>query len=125
MITFKKPYFKLESKDLNYIINLLPTGQLEHLYLGKKLVDINYDALKTKLNASAGSSIDYISGEDKTSLDLVTLEYSGIGKGDFRLSPLEVKMPDGTFVTDFVYVSHLFLFRVLLILFLFRLFLFQ
>ncbi|MBN2300762.1 MAG: alpha-galactosidase, partial [Acholeplasmataceae bacterium] len=106
MITFEKPYFKLETKDLNYIINLLPTGQLEHIYIGNILIDTHYDALKTKLNANAGSSIDYVSGDHKASLDLMTLEYSGIGKGDYRLSPLEIKMPDGTFVTDFVYESH-------------------
>ncbi len=106
MITFNSPYFKLETKDLNYVIEVLATGQIEHLYLGKKLNDTNYDALKTKLNASAGSTIDYVSGDDKTSLDLLTLEYSGIGKGDYRLTPLEVKMPDGSYVTDFVYESH-------------------
>ncbi len=104
MITTILPYFKLDTQDLTYLISVNKTGQIEHVYLGKKLSDTNFDALKTKLDGGAGSSVDY---EDTTkiSLDLITLEYSGIGKGDFRLTPLEIKMPDGTFVTDFVYDS--------------------
>ena len=39
-------------------------------------------------------------------LDKMLLEYSGIGKGDYRHSPIELIMPDGSFVTDFVYESH-------------------
>jgi len=106
MIFDQKPYFKLATKDLNYIIKVSKTAQLEHLYFGSKLIDENYEALEIKLTAGAGSSIEYEQGEHKTLLDLVPLEYSGIGKGDFRLTPLEVKMPDGTYVTDFIYDSH-------------------
>ncbi|MFH0767370.1 MAG: alpha-galactosidase [Bacillota bacterium] len=106
MITFENPYFKIGTKDLNYIFRILPTGQLEHLYFGKKLIDQDYKALETKLTAGAGSTIEYTEGESKTYLDLMTLEYSGIGKGDFRLSPIEIKMPDGSYVNDFVYDSY-------------------
>ncbi len=106
MIFEQKPYFKLETKDLNYIIKVSKTAQLEQLYFGPRLIDENYEALEIKLTAGAGSSIEYEQGEHKTLLDLVPLEYSGIGKGDFRLTPLEVKMPDGTYVTDFIYDSH-------------------
>ena len=106
MIRFEKSHFKISTKDLNYIFRILPTGQLEHLYFGKKLIDQNFEAFQSKITASAGSTIDYVEGKDRTSIDLMTLEYSGIGKGDFRLSPIEIKMPDGTFVNDFVYDSH-------------------
>src|SRR3989339_1017594 len=106
MIVYKKPYFKLETKDLNYIIKISKTGQLEHLYFGARLIDENYEALEIKLTAGAGSSIEYERDGNKSFLDLVPMEYSGIGKGDFRLTPLEVKMPDGTYVTDFIYDSH-------------------
>jgi alpha-galactosidase len=34
------------------------------------------------------------------------LEWSGIGKGDYRSAPAEIKMPDGSFTADFVYKSH-------------------
>lgn len=106
MITFEQSHFKISTKDLNYIFRVLPTGQLEHLHFGKKLVDKSYEAFQSKITAGAGSTIDYVEGQEKSSIDLMTLEYSGIGKGDFRLAPIEVKMPDKTFVSDFVYDSY-------------------
>ena len=39
-------------------------------------------------------------------LDQMYLEWSDNGRGDYRQSPTELKMPDGTFVSDFVYASH-------------------
>lgn len=106
MITYKDHHFILESKDLNYMIHLLPTGHLEHLYFGRKLKDTNYEPLHTKITAGMGSTVEYENDQGKLFLELYPLEYSGIGKGDFRLSPLEMKMPDGSFVSDFIYISH-------------------
>lgn len=106
MIHDLKPYFKLETKDLHYIFGVLSTGQLEHLYFGKKIVDDQLDVLHTKVTAGAGSQIEYEKDGQKTLLDMIPLEYSGVGKGDFRLSPIEIKMPDHTYVTDFIYDSH-------------------
>ncbi len=103
MIIEKYPYFRLDTQDLTYLFRVMETGQLEHLYLGKTLIDSNYEVLHTKITAGAGSSIEYAHEGHKVFLDMTPLEYSGIGKGDFRLTPLEVKMPDGTYVTDFVY----------------------
>jgi len=57
-----------------------------------------------KQNAGAGSSVLYM--EEAMSLDLLPLEYSFNGKGDYRVMPLEMEMPDGSFVCDFVYASH-------------------
>jgi len=106
MIAFKNEHFILETKDLNYIIHLLPTGHLEHIYFGRKLIDENYEPLHTKITAGMGSTIEYQNEKGKLFLELYPLEYSGIGKGDYRLTPLELKMPDGTFVSDFIYESH-------------------
>lgn len=103
MIKYQHPYFILETKDLSYLFSVMPTGQLEHLYFGEKLKDQTYEALHTKLDAGMGSTIEYVNKQGKVFLELMPLEYSGIGKGDFRLSPLEIKMPDQTFVSDFIY----------------------
>ena len=106
MIYDLKPYFKLETKNLHYLFRILPTGQLEHLYFGKKIIDENLEVLHIKITAGAGSQVEYEKDGQKSLLDLTPLEYSGIGKGDFRLTPLEIKMPDGTYVNDFVYDHH-------------------
>ena len=48
-----------------------------------------------------------IENDDKTFvIDNLCLEYSFPGKGDFRNTPVEIKMPDGSFVSDFRYSSH-------------------
>ena len=47
MIQFKEPYFILETKDLSYIIKILPTGHLEHLHFGAKILENDLEQLKT------------------------------------------------------------------------------
>lgn len=106
MIEAKQGYFRLDTQNLTYLFRVMETGQLEHLYLGKTLKDQSYQALHTKVTAGAGSLIEYEHDGHKAFLDMIPLEYSGIGKGDFRLTPFEVKMPDQTYVSDFVYESH-------------------
>lgn len=106
MITFEAPYFRLETKELSYIFSILKTGQLEHLYFGEKLIDQDLESLHPKITAGIGSTINYQNKTEEIPLELYPLEYSGIGKGDFRLTPLEIKMPDQSFVSDFVYDHH-------------------
>ena len=107
MIRFKEPYFILETKDLSYIFKILPTGHLEHLHFGAKILENDLEQLHTKLTAKARGVIDYGQEEGKDiPLDLMTLEYSSFGKGDFKLTPIEVKMPDTTFVSDFVFFKY-------------------
>ena len=105
MILAKYPYFYLETAKLGYLFSVLPTKKLEHMYFGRKLSEYRFEAMHLKLTAGAGSTVEYTNEGHKTLLDLMTLEFSEIGKGDFRLSPIEVKMPDQSFVSDFVYDS--------------------
>ena len=60
MIKFEKSNFILSTKDLNYIFRVLPTGQLEHLYFGSKLIDQNFEAFQSKITSGAGSTIEYV-----------------------------------------------------------------
>ena len=107
MIRYKEPFFILETKDLSYVFKILSTNHLEHLHFGAKILDSDLNQLHTKLTAKARGVIDYDDSENKDiPLDLTPLEYSSFGKGDFKLAPLEIKMPDSTFVSDFVYHKH-------------------
>ncbi|TNF06558.1 MAG: alpha-galactosidase [Bacillota bacterium] len=105
MILARYPYFYLETAKLGYLFSVLPTKKLEHMYFGKKLIDYRYESLHLKPTAGVGSSVEYENEGSKTLLDLMTLEFSEVGKGDFRLTPIELKMPDMSFVSDFVYDS--------------------
>src|SRR5690606_16168455 len=48
----------------------------------------------------------YDKADDTYCLNDMYMEWSDNGRGDYRQSPTELKMPDGSFVSDFVYESH-------------------
>ena len=105
MISFNNNVFKLDTNDTSYIFRIANCKKLENLHYGPKIREQSYDAISLKNTIMLGSCVDYDSSST-LSLDNVLLEYSENGKGDFRHSPVELIMPDGAYVTDFVYSSH-------------------
>jgi alpha-galactosidase len=112
MISANNGVFCLETADTGYIFRLTKHGHLEHVYFGARLsasasllID-EIEALAPKRSAQAGSTVAYDREDPLYCLDTMCLEWSGIGKGDYRYSPTEIKMPDGGFVSDFVYTHH-------------------
>ena len=103
MIWENKGIFKLDTPHTSYVFRITPQGHPEHIYYGKRLPQADVDALRIKNTITFGGTVDYAPGY---CLDSMLLEYSGIGKGDYRHSPLECQLPDGSFTTDFVYHSH-------------------
>ena len=106
MIEIFDKLFKLNTKDSGYVLAVTEEGHIEHVYYGKRIPDTDVEALRLKNTIVLGTTVDYSGDKSGYSLDTLPLEYSGIGKGDFRHSPIELIMPDGSFVTDFVYESH-------------------
>ncbi|MDR2702601.1 MAG: alpha-galactosidase [Spirochaetaceae bacterium] len=111
MITVNDGVFRLASANTEYIFRLTKFGQPEHIYYGALLAPPDsvpdIEAIAPKCTAQQGGSIVAYNRDDPLyCLDTMCLEWSGIGKGDYRYSPSEIKMPDGGFVTDFVYESH-------------------
>ncbi len=106
MINFDGKIFKLDTESTSYIFAITEAGHLEHIYYGARLLEQDYTALRLKNAIAFGSAVEYSPDIPGYCLDTMLLEYSGIGKGDFRHTPIEVIMPDGSFVTDFVYDSH-------------------
>jgi len=105
MITFENRIFKLDTRSTSYIFKIADCGKLESIHYGAYVRKQSYDALALKNTIQLGSSVEYDTSASY-SLDNVLLEYSENGKGDFRHSPIELIMPDGTYVSDFVYHSH-------------------
>lgn len=105
MINCSDKIFKLDTRSTSYIFRVADCGKLENVHYGPKLRTQSYDALLLKNTINLGSCVDYDTSAP-LSLDNVLLEYSENGKGDFRHSPIELIMPDGTYVSDFVYHSH-------------------
>lgn len=106
MIHEEQGVFYLNTNRTGYIFRISAFGHPEHIYYGARLDRPSVESLELKRTATVGSSIVYDASDPLYCLDILPLEWSGIGKGDFRHSPSEIKMPDGTYVTDFVYHSH-------------------
>jgi alpha-galactosidase len=106
MITVTNNIFILQTSDTGYIFRITKHGHLEHVYYGAKLSSPDIEALVPKRTAQAGSTVAYDREDPLYCLDTMCFEWSGIGRGDYRFSPAEIKMPDNGFVTDFVYDSH-------------------
>ncbi|MEG0648812.1 MAG: alpha-galactosidase [Oscillospiraceae bacterium] len=107
MINVKETEFRLDTANTCYLFRKTKFGHLEHIYYGAALTEYDLaDALAQKRKIQVGSNVLYSELDSEYCLDNLCLEWSCNGRGDYRQSPLEVKMPDGSFVSDFVYFGH-------------------
>ncbi|HFI0335857.1 alpha-galactosidase [Streptococcus suis] len=84
-----KQIFHLKTREFSYIIQVLETGDLVHRYFGKKIEKFSDGNKITYLDRSFSPSP--ITGDRTYSLDVLPLEYSSNGLGDFRTSALDVR----------------------------------
>ena len=85
--------FHLQSKDMSYIIQLNNDGYPLHVYWGKKL-------------RNEGNLNRLLHYPDNASIDRLPQEYPQYGTGDFRNPAYQVKLEDGSRITELVYQSH-------------------
>lgn len=97
--------FHLQTANTSYWFALTEHGHLEHLHYGPLLPVQDPSALRVKRTIELGSSVVYAADDTAYALDAIPLEYSGIGQGDYRLSPVEVFTLLGA-DTDFSYRGH-------------------
>lgn len=107
MIFEQFPVFYLETAHTSYFLRIGRFGHPEHVYYGVKIPRGPVEPLLTKQTVQAGSAVLYDAEKDPAyCLDTVPLEWSGVGCGDYRQTPAEIKLADGTYRADFVYESH-------------------
>lgn len=106
MISYTDGTFRLDTQNTSYLFRVTAFGHLESIHYGELLHDQNLEAVLLKHTAMVGSTVAYDVSDPLYSLDTLSLEWSGIGKGDYRHAPAEIRMPDGSFVTDFKYKGH-------------------
>ncbi len=106
MIEEKDGLFTLTTDNTSYWFRITKFGHIEHIHYGERLAMQDTDGLRIKNTAMYGSSVLYDESDPLYCLDTMALEWSGIGRGDYRHAPAEIKMPDGSFACDFVYRSH-------------------
>ena len=106
MITEENKLFRLTTDETSYWFRVTEFGHLEHIHYGERLAGQDPEGLVLKRTAIVGSSVVYDPKDPNYCLDNMCLEWSGIGWGDYRQPPAELKMPDGSFSSDFIYKSH-------------------
>ena len=104
MITYEHGIFHLRGADFSYLFRLTGHGQLEQLHFGAAVEAADAEALACKPGLGWGSSVAY--DADNTCLDVLPLEWSGGGRGDYREPPVEMEIDGAASPSDFRYVSH-------------------
>ncbi|WP_210411560.1 alpha-galactosidase [Oceanispirochaeta crateris] len=99
--------FHLQTKASSYVLQILETGHLAHLYFGKKIRHRNdFENFIDQKKISYGSTTSYNRLIDGFSLQHELLEYSSYGKGDYRNPSISLLSNDGNRTFDFIYQSH-------------------
>ncbi len=104
MIVYHKNVFLLRGESYAYMMRVTDDGLIEHLHFGRPGVGLaDAEALACKNAVDYGNLVNY--DEKKRSLESLSLEWSGTGRGDYRDSPLDLWGERGS---DFRYASHRF-----------------
>ena len=96
--------FNLATSKNSYILKVLDSNHVAHVYWGKKIKAKNLDyVLRSKNWGSFLTNTDNI---DDFMLEITPQEYPGYGSTDLRTPAVELQFSDGTSATDFRYESH-------------------
>ena len=98
--------FVLETPNTSYVMGILPTGHVEHMYYGERIkIDSEEEAtaLREKHIITPGNTVYYNDENKNLTLENVCLEMSSGGRGDVREPFIEVTHADGSYTSDFLY----------------------
>lgn len=101
----QRSLFHLQAKDTSYVIHVTKTGYPAHIYWGKKLRGVQLERL-FELAGRASFTPNTEMDQWELSLDTLPHEYPAYGNSDFRIPAFQVKLPNGSTVTDLRYESY-------------------
>ena len=104
-ITIKDNLFHLNTERTSYIMYVNKEGVLTNLHYGGRINNVySVNALIEKTPVLMGSGVSY---EGKSySLDNICMDYSTVGKGDYREPMAIIYNSDLSYVNDFKYYGH-------------------
>ena len=102
MIFHENGVFHLQTGEYSYLLRVNGYGVLEHLYFGRPVRTEDASAFACVSGLGWGSSVLLEDSDTGSCLDVLPLEWSGSGRGDYRESSIEL---DGK-ATDFRYVGY-------------------
>ena len=105
MIDVHDGVFRLTTRHTSYWFRVSAYGHVENLHYGVLLPPTqSVEALGIKRTAEIGTNVAYDEADPLYCLDTMCLEWSGVGMGDYRESPLDISPATGS--SDFVYTGY-------------------
>ena len=96
--------FHLQTAHTSYVMKVLPSGHLLHLYWGRKIAAPKIDyAVRKRDWFSFLANTDNV---QQFQLEALPQEYPGYGSTDLRSPAVELEFADGSSATDFRYAGH-------------------
>lgn len=105
-IEIKNGVFNLSTENTSYLFRIGEFGHLEHIHYGECVSSEDASLLCVKNNIQRGSGLMYSRSSNAYCLDTMCLEWSGTGRGDFRQSPIEMKLQNGSYSNDFIFADY-------------------
>lgn len=105
MIKNKESVYCLSTLHTTYAFRVMDSGQLEHLYYGRKITLEDASSITEKHAFGPGNTVAYDQSHLEFSLEDCCLEMSSYGKGDIREPFIEVVHQDGSYTSDFLFDS--------------------
>lgn len=95
--------FHLTNRDVSYLFNVLPNGELAQLYYGKSLhhVDDFSQLFYTEVKDNSCTEADVA-----LSMDVIRQEYPSFSRSDFRMPAMQLTNHDGSRVSKFTYTGY-------------------
>ena len=90
MITEENGVFHIRTETYSYLFKIDTYGLAEHLHFGAPVKTRDADALSCRPGLGWGASILLDAKDTASCPDVLPLEWSGSGRGDYRESPLEL-----------------------------------
>ncbi|MBB3867136.1 alpha-galactosidase [Parageobacillus toebii NBRC 107807] len=96
--------FHLQANDTSYVMQIVRSGYLAHLYWGKKIRNVNGSRKLKFLDRPFSPNPD---PSDRTfSLDTLPQEYPTYGNTDFRTPAYQVQLENGSMISELRYKTH-------------------
>ncbi len=95
--------FHLQSKDTSYVIRILDSGYLAHVYWGKKVRSSNLDYTICFVDRPFSTLTDNI---ENFTLDAIPQEYPSYGNTDLRSPAYQIELENGSTITNLKYESY-------------------
>ena len=102
MIQHEKGLFLLKNKHFSYLLRINRYGLPEHLHFGAPLELTDAEAMLCRPGIGWGESVLLDDRDSASCPDVLPLEWSGAGRGDYRETPLELNDA----ATEMRYVNH-------------------